>query len=741
MKFENGTWLFQRGITAYRPKAVYEQYMEKEKFVLVCPTHHLHHKGDTLGGVLLTIKISAPVQNTFRVEVSHYSGVIDRGPQFELNISNDQPAMDVQETEFGWSLTSGAAHLDISKEQFTMTLYRDDKYVTSFGPNDISYYKENDQGHFYSAHNTAYMTARTNLAVDEYIYGMGERFGPLVKNGQTVVITNEDAGTSSDQAYKNVPFYLSSKSYGLFVNHSETVEFEVATEQVSKTSFSVKGESLDFFLIAGSSMKNVLELYTDLTGKANLPPEWSFGLWLSTSFTTNYDEETVMHFVDGMLEREIPLSVFHFDCFWMKGFHWTDFQFDKETFKDPKALIQKLHDKGLKTCVWINPYIAQQSILFEEAKENDYLLKRCNGDVWQCDMWQPGMGIVDFTNPAAVEWYQKHLSDLLAMGVDSFKTDFGERIPVEDVQWFDGSNPEKMHNYYAYLYNKYVFEVLEKERGAEEAVLFARTATATCQKYPVHWGGDCWSSYEGMLQSLRGGLSLTSSGFGFWSHDIGGFEATPSPDIYKRWVAFGLLSTHSRLHGSTSYRVPWAFDEEASEVLKYFSELKQSLLPTLYTEAYETSQTGIPMMRSLALEFPEDRNCAFIERQYMLGQNMMIAPIFNSEGIAEYYLPEGNWVNYFTHEKVEGGIWRKETLDYFAIPFWVKEGAVIVHSQKEDKESENESLNFVVFGTLDEDKKVQVYKDKKLLDFTIKKDDLRIEAEGDCSYQISCKQV
>lgn len=343
---------------------------------------------------------------------------------------------------------------------------------------------------------------------------------------------------------------------------------------------------------------------------------------------------------------------------------------------DPAGMLKRIKEKGVKICVWINSYIGQESALFDEGAEKGYFLKRPNGDVWQWDMWQPGLAIVDFTNPEAVRWYQDKLAMLLDMGVDCFKTDFGERIPT-DVVYANGADPVKMHNYYTYLYNKAVYELLEKKRGKGEAVLFARSATAGGQKFPVHWGGDCWSEYSSMAESLRGGLSLTSSGFGFWSHDIGGFESTSTPDVYKRWSAFGLLSSHSRLHGSTSYRVPWVYDEEAVDVLRFFTKLKLSLLPYLYSSAVETSRAGIPVMRSMALEFEDDFNCRYLDKQYMLGDNLMVAPVFDEEGMANYYLPEGIWVNYLTGAIAEGGVWRTEHHDYLSIPLWARADSVV----------------------------------------------------------------
>ena len=545
-----------------------------------------------------------------------------------------------------------------------------------------------------------YVRQQLSIDVGELIYGLGEHFTPFAKNGQSVEIWNADGGTSTEQSYKNIPFFVSNKGYGVLVNHPEKVEFEIGTEMVTKTEFSVPGDYLDYFLFDGPTMKDVLVKYTDLTGKPSLPAPWTFGLWLSTSFTTNYDEDTDMSFVDGMLDRGIPLRTFHFDCFWMKEFHWSDFVWDERVFPDPEGLLKRLKAKGLNICVWINSYIGQESRLFKEGCEKGYFIKRTNGDVWQWDMWQPGMAIVDFTNPEAWKWFQDKLEVLLDMGVDCFKTDFGERIPTENVVYYDGSDPMKMHNYYTYLYNKCVYELLERKRGKGEAVLFARSATVGGQKFPVHWGGDCWSDYVSMEESLRGGLSLCMSGFGYWSHDIGGFEHTSTPDVYKRWAAFGLLSSHSRLHGSQSYRVPWVYDEEAVDVVRTFTKLKAALMPYLYRNAIYTSQTGIPMMRSMVLEFTDDRNTAYLDKQYMMGDSLLVAPIFNDKSIAQFYLPEGKWTNYFSGKTYEDGKWYKEECGYLEIPLLARENSIVaINPDAPGPDYDySENLTFRVFG-------------------------------------------
>jgi alpha-D-xyloside xylohydrolase len=677
MKFSNGCWLQKEGTACFSPAEVYFYKIEENMVSICAPTNHINHRGDTLGGINLTIQITAPMPEVLRVQTHHYMGVQKKAPEFELtNITDGN--LKAEDREDKLVVSSGDLRLEIGKADCKMVFYRGDEEITSSGWRDLAYMKTDWKGLAYDdgGQENTYMREQLAIGVGEYIYGMGERFTPFIKNGQTVDIWNCDGGTSTEQSYKNIPFYVSNKGYGVFVNHTEKVSFEVGTEMVTKVEFSVPGENLDYFLFNGPTMKDVIKRYTDLTGKPALPAPWTFGLWLSTSFTTNYDEKTVTEFVDGMFERDIPLKVFHFDCFWMKDFSWCDFEWDSRVFPDPEGMLKRLKEKGVKICVWINSYIGQESALFEEGVKNGYFIKRPNGDVWQWDMWQPGMAIVDFTNPEACKWYAGKLERLIDMGVDCFKTDFGERIPTEAV-YYNGADPVKMHNFYTYMYNKTVYDVLCRKKGKEEAVLFARSATAGGQKFPVHWGGDCWSDYVSMEESLRGGLSLTMSGFGFWSHDIGGFEDKSTADVYKRWCAFGLLSTHSRLHGSSSYRVPWTYDEESVDVLRYFVKVKAGLMPYLYRNAVETSKTGVPMLRSMVLEFTDDRTCAYLDKQYMLGDSLLVSPIFNDKGIAEYYLPEGTWTNYLTGEAKEGGRWFKEVHDYMSIPLYARPNSIV----------------------------------------------------------------
>ena len=683
MKFGNGCWLQKEGCECFAPQQVYFVKTEPKKVTLCAPTGRINHRGDTLGGIVLTIEITSPMPEVIRVKTSHHLGVQKKGPDFELNIEENMD-LNVTEDEEKIRIESGSLALIITKEYWSMTYERNGEVITKSSGRDLAFMKTDWNGFAYDKGGAdAYMRQELGLSVGELVYGMGERFTAFTKNGQSVDIWNEDGGTSTYQSYKNIPFYLTNRGYGVFVNHPEKVSFEVGTEQVSKVEFSVPGESMEYFLINGPTMKEVLERYTSLTGKPSLPPQWTFGLWLSTSFTTNYDEKTVMSFIDGMEERGIPLQVFHFDCFWMKDFHWSDFVWDSRVFPDPKGMLSRIREKGLKVCVWINSYIAQESCLFAEGMEKGYFVKRKNGDVWQWDMWQPGMALVDFTNPAACKWFQDKLEVLLDMGVDCFKTDFGERIPTEDVVYYDGSDPVKMHNYYTYLYNKTVYELLQRKRGKDDAVLFARSATAGGQKFPVHWGGDCFSNYESMWETLRGGLSLCMSGFGYFSHDISGFEAQGTPDLYKRWCAFGLMSSHSRLHGNSSYRVPWNFDEESCDVLRHWTKLKGKLMPYLWTQAHKTHATGVPMMRAMVMEYADDPATLSLDRQYMLGDNLLVAPVFNEEGIADFYVPAGNWTDIQSGRVYEGGKWYSTKNNYFEMPVLAKPNSIVAYGNFE----------------------------------------------------------
>lgn len=452
---------------------------QREQLDILAPVRRITDRADTLNLPTFNIRVTSPREGIIRVQATRWKGAT-RYPGFPLNTDDEGTSRsyvhvdkqgetdgDIGQDGSCVSLTSGELSVRVVKgSPWNMSFEaRGEELTRSFGKSLAHFTLRPDAavsaqpvGEFgVSQHGQAYeesdvFTAiQLQLGVGENVYGFGERFGTYIKNGQTIDIWNEDGGTASEQGYKDIPFYMTSRGYGVLVNNRGHVSYEVGTENTEAVQFSVPGESLDFCIIYGPSPKEILERYTALVGRPAEVPAWSYGLWLTTSFTTKYDEATINSFVDGMAERDIPLSAFHYDCYWMREFHWTDFEFDKRFFgsiEEVESTLSSLHvDKGLHICAWINPYLGQAGSAFDEALEQGYLVKKANGEVWQTDLWQAGMGLVDFTNPAARKWFKDKVKGLLSHGIDAIKTDFGERIP-RDVVWFDGSPTLSMHNWY-----------------------------------------------------------------------------------------------------------------------------------------------------------------------------------------------------------------------------------------------------------------------------------------------------
>ena len=686
MKFNDGGWRARPGYRIFGAKQIIEYEINEAAISLyvLCGTYK--YPKVVTHGVALKYTFSAPRENAIRVRIDHFLGGPKHAPSFTLYETAN--AARTKETETHLILSSGDTRVEISKQgNIDYRFYYKDRLLTSGGNGntafitDIEYEADRlaDMNHRVLNRNyqtATYIRERHVLDIGEAIYGLGERFLPLVRNGQSLDVWNRDPGcTNNEQGYKCIPFHLSNRGYGVLVNTPDHVSYEIGTESTRHTAFSVMGESLEYVILGADSPLNVLSEYTKLTGRTPVPPAWSFGLWLSTSWMPELDGEKILNEIDRMAENGIPLSVFHFDARWMADFHDCDFLWHKR-YGDVRALLQKIHERNVKVCCWINPYVAQPSRLFREGMENGYFLKRKDGNVYQSDDWMIGIAFVDFTNPDAASWYTDRLRELLDMGVDVLKTDFGERIPT-DVSYFDGSDPVKMHNYYAFLYQKTIYELMKEKYGERDALVFGRSATVGTQQFPITWGGDNESSYASMAETLRGCLSLCQSGFGYSAFDISGFLGTATPDLYKRWVAWGLLSTHSRLHGMTSFRMPWYFDEESTEVLAHFTRLKCSLMPYLFACAVEVTRKGYPMMRALSLAYPRDAQCTYLERQYLLGDSLMVAPIFRESGEVHFYVPEGRWTDYFTGEVFEGGKYYTNTYDYYHLPLLARPNSII----------------------------------------------------------------
>jgi len=466
---------------------------------------------------------------------------------------------------------------------------------------------------------------------DEHIWGCGERFTSLEKRGQKIDIWNVNArGARSGLSYRNVPFYISSRGYGLYLDNPERAEFDFGSRSVRSIAVSAETDELDCYLISGGTPAQILHEYAELTGKPQVPPKWALGLWMSTCFD-RLDRSKVESDSDRMRALAIPCDVYYFDCFWLRDHHWSDLTWDEERFPAPGQMISGLKEKGFKVCVWENTYISIFSEMYAEGSANGYFIKNEKGEPYISNLWlsrQPGTAVLDVTNPDAVAWYQNRHRELMKMGVDAFKTDFGEEIPADGV-YANGRDGKTMHNLYSMLYQKMVFDVVKEVSG--RGVIWARSGCAGSKQFPIHWSGDPECTFEDMAAVLRAGLSDSTMGHSLWSHDIGGFYGEPSKELYVRWAQFGLLSPAARCHSQTP-RYPWSFDEETISIFRRYARLRYSLIPYIYSCVLEASETGMPVARPMFLQFPDDQSCASLDTQYMLGKEILIAPVIQRRG-------------------------------------------------------------------------------------------------------------
>jgi alpha-D-xyloside xylohydrolase len=539
------------------------------------------------------------------------------------------------------------------------------------------------------------LTARETVAVapGEAFYGFGERFTPLEKWGQELVLWATDSGNvSSTRSYKNVPFLMSTAGYGLYVHSSQPMVFRMGSESSISYSFHVDDRQLDYFLIYGPGMKQILKRYAGLVGHAPVPPKWSFGFWVSRCGYMSRDEvETV---VREMRERDLPLDVLSLDPWWMGDGPWTTYAWDTGAFPEPEKMMAGLRQRGVRTCLWINPYVPAGSPAYLEAEARGYLVSKPGGGISPVIEAFAGhnLAAIDFTNPEAVTWFQAKLRSLLEMGAAVFKSDFGEQAPVDAVYW-DGRSGVEVHNIYPLLYNRAVFEATRETFG--RGFTWARSAYAGSQRYPVQWGGDSYSTLDQMACQIRGLLGYGLSGVPFCSHDVGGFdyppqsfdhspytekwqleEHTQDPVVYVRWLQFGVFSSHVRAHGKQP-REPYAYGPQVEEIARRYLKLRYRLLPYIYSQAVHSARTGIPMARAMVLEYPEDPATYPVDLQYMFGDSFLVAPVVSRTNRCRVYLPAGEWVDYWSKEVVTGGRWIEVEAPLDLLPLWVRAGAIV----------------------------------------------------------------
>ncbi|MFC4532001.1 TIM-barrel domain-containing protein [Sphaerisporangium dianthi] len=510
---------------------------------------------------------------------------------------------------------------------------------------------------------------------DEHFGGFGEKFTPLDKRGQRPLMWNFDAfGAESDRSYKNVPFFVSSRGYGLLVDSGMPVEFDVCRSTHSCVEIVVPDDLIDYYFIAGPSIPEILARYDTLTCPPALPPKWAFGSWISSGFFKD-SQERVLERARKIRERGIPCDVLHLDCYWQAAGHWSDMRWDAESFPDPAAMLATLREQGFATCLWMNPYISHLSPAFPDAAAKGYFLKDQDGETYVADSWHgsyPACGVLDLTNPEAAAWFADLLRGLLRQGVALFKTDFAEGVPRDAVA-HNGMTGTELHNVYSLLFNDLVSDVTREVNG--HGMVWARSSFLGGQRHAAQWGGDTYTSYPAMGSTIRGGLSHGLSGVPFWSHDAGGFTGTPTDDLYVRWAQFGALSPLVRFHGTTS-REPWEFpavEHLAVEAIR----LRYRLMPYIYSAAVEAARTGAPMMRALCVDHPGDPVAWQADLEYLLGRDLLVAPMTSPEGSRQVYLPDGEWVDYWTHETLRGGRYITVAKPLDQIPLFVRRGALI----------------------------------------------------------------
>ena len=515
---------------------------------------------------------------------------------------------------------------------------------------------------------------------DECFAGTGERFTKMDLSGHTFFLKNQDGqGVNNRRTYKNIPFYLSSRLYGTFYHtcaHSKLSLADVSTRSVE---FLSDQALLDVFLIAGDSVEEILRGYRDLTGYPSMPPLWSFGIWMSRM--TYFSADEVEEICRRMRAEHYPCDVIHLDTGWFRTDWLCEWKFNEERFPDPKAFIHRLKEQGYRVSLWQLPYVAEDAEQIDEARRNDYIapLTRQQASEGSNFSALDYAGTIDFTYPAATNWYKGLLKNLLDMGVTCIKTDFGENIHMDAR--YKGMPPELLNNLYALLYQKAAYEVTKEVTG--DGIVWARDEWAGCQSDPLHWGGDSCSSWDGMAGSLKGGLHFGLSGFAFWSHDVPGFHTLPNfmnsivdDKVYMRWTQFGVFSSHMRYHG-TNKREPWHYPAIAP-LVKQWWKLRYRLLPYLVEQSRKATETGYAVLRALVFEHPEDRVCWHIDDEYYFGDDFLVAPVMNSDDCRDIYLPEGNWVNFFTGERLRGGRWLYgDKVPLEEMPVFVREGAVI----------------------------------------------------------------
>ena len=506
------------------------------------------------------------------------------------------------------------------------------------------------------------------LTADEMIFGCGESATGLNKAGQKVnLFVTDPQGPETDQMYKPIPFFMSNRGYGMFMHTSAPVTCDFGATYIGLNKMFMGDENLDLFVFFGEP-KDILDEYTDLVGKPGMPPLWSFGTWMSR--ITYFSEKEGYDVAANIRKNKYPCDVIHFDTGWFDVDWQCDYKFSENRFQNPQQMLKDLRSQGFHVCLWQLPYFTPKNRYFSELIEKDMYVKNGNGELPYEDV------VLDFSNPETVKWYQDKLAGLLNIGVSAIKVDFGEAAPLNGI-YASGKSGWYEHNLYPVRYDMAVSEITKKLHN--ENIMWARAAWAGSQRYPLHWGGDAATTNTGLLGTLRAGLSFGLSGFSFWSHDMGGFVKSTPEDLYCRWIPFGFLTSHTRAHGAPPTE-PWLYDSKrVQDVFRKSAEMKYRLMPYVYAQAKECTEKGLPMLRALFVEFPDDPGAWKVDDEYLFGSQILVAPLleFGMTG-RTVYLPEGKWIDYQTEKVYEGG-WHRIEAGSLPIIMLVRDGSVLPH--------------------------------------------------------------
>ena len=515
------------------------------------------------------------------------------------------------------------------------------------------------------------------LTADEMIFGCGESATGLNKAGQKVnLFVTDPQGPETDQMYKPIPFFMSNRGYGMFMHTSAPVTCDFGATYIGLNKMFMGDENLDLFVFFGEP-KDILDEYTDLVGKPGMPPLWSFGTWMSR--ITYFSEKEGYDVAANIRKNKYPCDVIHFDTGWFDVDWQCDYKFSENRFQNPQQMLKDLRSQGFHVCLWQLPYFTPKNRYFPELIEKNMYVKNGNGELPYEDV------VLDFSNPETVKWYQDKLAGLLNIGVSAIKVDFGEAAPLNGI-YASGKSGWYEHNLYPVRYDMAVSEITKKLHN--ENIMWARAAWAGSQRYPLHWGGDAATTNTGMLGTLRAGLSFVLSGFSFWSHDMGGFVKSTPEDLYCRWIPFGFLTSHTRAHGAPPTE-PWLYDSKrVQDVFRKSAEMKYRLMPYVYAQAKECTEKGLPMLRALFVEFPDDPGAWKVDDEYLFGSQILVAPLLES-GITgrTVYLPEGKWIDYQTEKVYEGG-WHRIEAGSLPIIMLVRDGSVLPHLKLAQSTSE-----------------------------------------------------